>query len=329
MAKNKQIQNMVIKGREHVIKGEYSKALITGEKLLKAGELYGYVIQAQAHNFKGKPDLAIETIRKLIEVEPEHLFAWRLLAELYRDTGQFDLAIEAYEKALKCADAPWQRIELAKATMMVMAERYEEALQSLNSVITEDVAISLPVKSLKCTCLNSLGQHQQAIDLCLTSISEVMQEGPEILKEEYMGLMYNLHHDLARAHWQLDRQTSQALAALRKSLEYTNAAPATSLRLLREINSSQLTGQEKALRLQLGAKLIQPVMAHGHAHYDYVRQYDVACVDVQEAMEFIHELEFRARSESLKILNVKELEGQLDQYRGVYFQSSIKLEHNH
>ena len=75
MAKNKQIQNMVAKGREYVLNGEYSKALMMGQKLLKAGEIYGYVIQAQAHNLKGKPDLAVDSIKKLTDSRPEDLYA--------------------------------------------------------------------------------------------------------------------------------------------------------------------------------------------------------------------------------------------------------------
>lgn len=328
MAKNKQIQNMVSKGQEYVLNGEYSKALMMGQKLLKAGETYGHVIQAQAHNLKGKPELAVDSIKRLTDSQPEHLYAWRMLAELYRDLGKFDLAEDAYDKASKCPDAPWQRIALAKASVMVMAERYQAALESLNEIVTEDVAIILPVEALKCTCFNSMGAHQKALDLALETIEKVKLEGPEILEDAFTGLMYNLYHDLSRAYWQLDQQSSKALNALYKSLEYTNSAPVTSLRLLREINALELSGEEKALRIQLRARLNRPVMAHGHAHYDYHRQYDVACIDVAEAMEYIHELEFIASLGSIKLLDVRELQGSMDKYRGVYFQSPIRLEHN-
>ncbi len=326
LAKNKQIQSMILKGREHVQKGEYSKAVNAGERLIKVGEPYGYVILAQAYSSKGKPDLAVEAVEKLTQEQPEQLYAWRLLAEIYRDTGDFKKAAMAYEKALKCVDAPWQRIELARASMLVMAEDYEEALKCLDSVITEDLSISLPVESLKCTCFNSMGEYVKAEENARTAIDKAEYEGPEILEAEYSGLLYNLYYDLARAQWLQDQQSTKAVVALMKSLEHTNGAPVPSLRLLREINAQKITGSEKTLRLHLRAQLNQPIMSKGEAHFHYHREYDVACTDVSEAMEFIHELEFTANPGSIELVNVRELKGAVQQFRGVYFQSPIQLE---
>ena len=69
-------------------------------------------------------------------------------------------------------------------------------------------------------------------------------------------------------------------------------------------------------------------MNRGQAHYNYHREYDVACADVSEAMEFIHELEFMADPSSIKLVNVRELKGSVNEFRGVYFQSPIQLEPN-
>ena len=328
LAKNKQIQSMVLKGRDHVQKGEYSKAVSTGEKLIKAGEPYGYVILAQAYSSKGKPDLAVNAVEKLTEEQPEQLYAWRLLAEIYRDTGEFEKAAGAYEKALKFVDAPWQRIELARASMLVMAENYQEAISCLSNVITEDLSIALPVESLKCTCYNSMGDYSKAEESARSAIEKAETEGPEILQNEYSALLYNLYYDLARAQWLQDQKNSKATVALMKSLEHTNGAPVPSLKLLREINAQKLTGDEKTLRLHLRARLNQPVMNRGQAHYNYHREYDVACADVSEAMEFIHELEFMADPGSIKLVNVRELKGSVKEFRGVYFQSPIQLEPN-
>tara|TARA_Y100000589_G_scaffold238939_1_gene226365 strand:- start:1523 stop:2551 length:1029 start_codon:yes stop_codon:yes gene_type:complete len=328
LAKNKQIQNMILKGREHVQKGEYSKAVSAGERLVKAGESYGYVILAQAHSLKGKPNLAVEAVEKLTQEQPEQLYAWRLLAEIYRDTGSFEKAASAYEKALKCVDAPWQRIELARASMLVMAEKYEDALECLDSVLTEDLSISLPVESLKCTCFNSMAQYLKAEENALATIAKAENEGPEILESEYSALLYNLYYDLARAQWMQSHQGTKAIVALMKSIQHTNGAPVPSLRLLREINGQKLTGNEKTLRLHLRASLNQPIMSKGEAHYKYHREYDVACTDVSEAMEFIHELEFMANPGSIELVNARELRGTVNEFRGVYFQSPIQLEPN-
>ena len=328
LAKNKQIQNMILKGRKHVQKGEYSKAVNTGEKLIKAGESYGYVILAQAYTSKGKSDLAVDAVEKLTQEQPDQLYAWRLLAEIYRDTGDFEKAAEAYEKALKCVDAPWQRIELARSSMLVMAEKYEEAIECLSNVVTEDLSISLPVESLKCTCFNSMEQYARAEEIASSAIQRAESEGPEILENEYSALLYNLYYDLARSQWLQEQKSSQATIALMKSLEHTNGAPVPSLRLLREINAQKLTGTEKTLRLHLRARLNQPVMNRGQAHYNYHREYDVACMDVSEAMEFIHELEFMAEPRSIELINVRELKGTVKEFRGVYFQSPIQLEPN-
>jgi len=73
---------------------EYQRALAIEPRFADA--LHGL---AQAYHAKGEFDLAIETARKILEIDPDDILAWTAISRAYQRKGMVPEAEEAGNKA--------------------------------------------------------------------------------------------------------------------------------------------------------------------------------------------------------------------------------------
>lgn len=332
MAKSKEIEKLLEKGQTQIRERDFHKALKTATKLVNFEVPFGFVLQAQAYAGKNQIDPALKALDQLVKLEPDALYAWRIKAEFERDCSRFEESLESYRQALTCEKAPEDRILLAMASVQIMNSDYKGAIETIEKLeglkqLTPD--LTLPAKSLKLTANIGLENYEPVQNQGL----EILKEAEEKLKEhffsEYRVLYFNTNFDLARSAHFHEKEDTKALGYLMDSLKYSNGAPPAVLGMIREINNLTSDSETQLFRVHLRGKLEEPVMAHGMPHHHYLREYDVAAVDMDEAMEFICELETQAVPGSLQVARAAKIQGEEVPHKGVYYQSSFELEHKH
>ncbi|MBT3783986.1 hypothetical protein HOF92_03350 [bacterium] len=324
-----QFKDLIIKGSEHLRAGEFAKAQKVSQKLIKAGLAQGYLLKFQAHQKRDQTQEALKILREYTVAFPKDLIAWKTLAEFCRDQDFFDEGIMAYDQALECHEAPLEKIYLARASTLLRASRYEEALVDLEK-ISDSGEMSLPVRVMKLSCYNGLDQCAKSLERAPEILADIEMIGEEVLENSIPMLNYNTRFEIARANWNIHKDQSKSLQNLFQALRFIQVAPPPALQLLREINSQDTNAECKLFEVIISAKTKVPTMEHGHPHDEFVRQYEVMAEDPDECLEFICELETQIKSNSLRIRKVGDANNQVDgDLKGVYFQSLPELLHNH
>lgn len=112
-------------GNMYLRNKEYEKALTQYKKALeiakgnKKDESMIYSEIAQIHLEQGKPELAIEKIRKSLEYDKNNEYAYITLGNIYRQNKEYEKALAEYKKAL----------ELAKVEKSIESEIYSKIAQ--------------------------------------------------------------------------------------------------------------------------------------------------------------------------------------------------------
>jgi tetratricopeptide (TPR) repeat protein len=102
----------------------------------------------------------IASLRRAVEIDPKFARAWLWLGEIYKFTGQTDLALQAYQKAVEVAPQEPVSYKALGFTLMGM-RKFEEAIpvwQNFSEIAPDD---SDGAANLS-TCLSRLKRYQEA-----------------------------------------------------------------------------------------------------------------------------------------------------------------------
>jgi tetratricopeptide (TPR) repeat protein len=186
----------------------------------------------------------IASLRRAVEIDPKFTRAWLWLGEIYKVTGQEDLAIQAYQKAVEVAPQEPVSYKALGFTLMGM-RKFEEAIpvwQNFSKIAPDD---SDGAANLA-TCLSRLKRYQEA-----TSALEAAVK----INPERAGLQLQL----GSAYLQ-SGSDEKALAAFKLAIEADSGSDTLSSDMLNSV-AYALAEKKKSLpqALQYAEKAVHEV----------------------------------------------------------------------
>ncbi len=175
---DKEILNLLQKGRDHYEAGEYDKAEIFLTKAVKEGVRFADIMNMLGviHHTKGQLALAQDYLEKAMVINPNYIEAALNLAVTYNDVGQYSKAKALYTHITGFQKNPEEPIEpFAKGKIANMHADLGKAYAEVGDLE------------------KSIEQYRQALDLCpdyidiRTRLGQVLRDAgqPEVACEEF------------------------------------------------------------------------------------------------------------------------------------------------
>jgi len=132
-------------GSIYALSRKYDKAIIEGERAiaLNPNSSTAYVWLAMSLNYAGRPEEAINSIKKAMRLSPfPPAFYILNLGHAYRETGRYEEAVTEYKNCLKLTP---NNIFAHKGLVMTYASagRYKEAREAWSELIKLDLKMSV------------------------------------------------------------------------------------------------------------------------------------------------------------------------------------------
>jgi tetratricopeptide (TPR) repeat protein len=145
----------------------------------------------------------IASLQHAVEIDPKFARAWLWLGEIYKFSGQFGLALEAYNKALEAAPEEPVSYKALGVTLMEM-RRPEEAIPVWQNFIKIAPGDSVGPANLA-LCLTTLNRYQEAVSILESAVK---------INPDQAGLQYQL----GSAYLQIGND-EKAIAAFHRAVE--------------------------------------------------------------------------------------------------------------
>jgi len=186
----------------------------------------------------------IASLRRAVEIDPKFTRAWLWLGEIYKFTGQVDLALQAYQKAVDVAPQEPVSYKALGFTLMGM-RKFEDAIpvwQNFSKVAPDD---SDGPANLA-TCLGRAGRYQEAISALEAAVKINPERG-------------GLQLQLGTAYLQSGND-EKALAAFQRAIEADSGSDTMNANTLNSV-AYALAEAKKSLpqALQCAQKAVQEV----------------------------------------------------------------------
>ncbi|HLY07177.1 MAG TPA: sulfotransferase [Rhizomicrobium sp.] len=133
----------------------------------------------------GDVQAAIPALSRVVELEPQHPAAWRLLGDAFADAGNMDAAAKAYIRYIAGAVAELKMLEMAAAFGPEQFELAEQLLQEFLKTYPTDVAAAHALGKL---CIQYLPDHAEKI------FAQVVELAPDFTPalDDYLNLLQNV-----------------------------------------------------------------------------------------------------------------------------------------
>jgi len=134
-----------ILGNVYLIMRQYEKAIVEGERSveLEPNAAFLHVLLGSALGYAGRLDEAIAHIKQGIRLDPIPPWLYYFhLGRCYRQKGQYEQALTAYEKGLSCSPGSLANL-IGLATVYVLLNRQEEAKAAAKRVLEIDPSFSV------------------------------------------------------------------------------------------------------------------------------------------------------------------------------------------
>jgi tetratricopeptide (TPR) repeat protein len=169
----KRAKKLYDSAREMLKEERYEDALEVARKLRKLSDSGAYDIEGLAYFELDRNEDAVRVLREGLAIEPGIWFNWHLLGNCLSNLGQFDDAMQAYERAEGCADADRSLIELNRAIVAMRQNAYISVLAHLNRIESyESEESRWRAISLRVNALHALGRDREAEQLGSKTLGE-------------------------------------------------------------------------------------------------------------------------------------------------------------
>lgn len=133
-------QILLLRGVARHHRGDYAGAIADQKSCL---EYHPYFVNAlnnlgMSLNAMGRHDDAIEPLKRLRVLQPDHLESHINLAAAYRGKTDYASAVEEYRSALKLKPKDPTELQLELAATLETAKRYDEALHELSAILIHE-----------------------------------------------------------------------------------------------------------------------------------------------------------------------------------------------
>ncbi len=207
---------------------------------------------------QGLPARALEVLDEGLQVVPELWQLWQLRGNILSDGGQWDEALESYERALPLDGADTNSLRLNRATALWRMEQLDEALEEISQTdgTVQDATVSLcgRLQAVRVALWAEQGQCDEAAERAAELWDE--QQELEVDEEEAAPLSVAFSQigwallrcgqpqrarDWAKAALEVDRTNGQALLLARESTPDLPLGEAT----FRVVLAGQTEGDEE------------------------------------------------------------------------------------
>ncbi len=310
-ARRKKSEDLAGRGFGFLREGDYEAALEVAKELEEIRYTAAFDIAAQALAGLGKLEKAVETLERGVKEAPDSWLNWQLLGNYRSDMGDFEGALDAYERALTCQGVWEDSIRLNQAILASRCGDHERSLIHLDMV--RDPELSLQVTAAKMTALQDIGRLNEALSLADTCLS---QEGEVEDEDETLA---QIAAKQGRLRLTLGYASDDVRCFAMDALE-TFHSNSDLLALIRDIDGRY---SDKAQYLRL---LVDGCLHDGHPLRQetkgYFVTYDVVAETQEQALGWVREFEDADNSEiMLRIEESEVLEERPDDPMGIYWRS--------
>ena len=187
-------------------KGKYELALKSIEKVieLEPGDSKAWYNEGVVLSDLGRDDEALKSIENAIELEPNDFDAWSYKGAILRNLGRHDEALKVFEKAIELESGD-SKAWYNKGVVLRDLGRDDEALESIEKAI-EFESNDFNAWSSKGVLLRDLGRDDEALE----SIEKSFE-----LEPKSANVLYNY----ACIYYSIKGDKEKALSLLRKAIE--------------------------------------------------------------------------------------------------------------
>lgn len=303
-------RELMDKGYGYLRSNDIGRAKKVAKKLLNMHFSGGYEILAQAYEYEGNREKALQTLKEGVRNVPQVWVLWLQLGNLQSDLGVHDEAVKSYERALKCPNAQSDNVYFNQAINLHRHGKHEEALSKLEALTDED--FTLPKAGLTCTIFNALGRHDEVIGLAGQWLAKI---GDSVEANKLAFEQATLHVEMAQAFLKGKNDSQSAMSHIHNALWF-DKTHAVALRMVREINHKE---SPEARHYWIIAQGLWTTEIEGSADLPaFYSTYEVVADSPDEALEYIKQLEPDDVQDSMTVEEWKELESCPDFLKGVY-----------
>lgn len=158
----------------HYNLGSFEEAETFEKKALEKGEFYnGWKHLGVVYHARAELKQALDCYKKAAELEPDNTELVNKIAQIYRDQGRLNKAIELFEYSTKSSEDPnvINSSNVALAQILIQKNKFSEAKESLNKVLKEDQK-NVSARIIMADLYRKKGDYQQAMDLCRQLLDE-------------------------------------------------------------------------------------------------------------------------------------------------------------
>ncbi|MDX2284038.1 MAG: hypothetical protein NW241_07735 [Bacteroidia bacterium] len=300
-------EQLVATAWELIEEGELEDALDIAMQLTQHGVGEGYSIRASISEAEDNPEEALKLVQEGLSRFPQE---WRLMlhqGELLGQAGEFDQALESFDRAAAQPGADQTWVVLNRASMLARMQQYDEALAALRSISDPEAITSAFAMELE------ILDHQEAYEEILRRAEEALDQLPDPDYEDDLEALGSIYYYVASAAWQLDQDPDLVEDYLRNAIEF-NRTNMDLPGLLREMNP-QFSDQSRLYSLLVSGELEQP----GEEPIGFLTTYAVVADSPDEALEFVKAFEIEhIDRDSLQVIEYEEAENEENDPKGLY-----------
>jgi tetratricopeptide (TPR) repeat protein len=293
---------------------EYEDALVVARKLRKLHHSGAYEIEGLAYSGLDRTEDAVRVLREGVGEAPGVWLNWHLLANCLSDLGQYDEAMQAYERAEGCVEADHSIIDLNRAVVASRQEAHLSVLAHLNRIESyQDEEARLSATKMRVSALRGLGRVAEAEELGKKTLRE-WRDANEGDAKEIVGNLAGILCDLTVARGE-DRE-----AVRERAIEWWRLTRFDGLLApIRELRPRRSPAAQY-FQLKLNGEVTPgSAFAAEIGGAGYLTAAHVVADSEEEALALYIELNPPAAGVTLMIRQAEILESQPNDLKGVYF----------
>jgi tetratricopeptide (TPR) repeat protein len=292
--------------------GEHDAAEALGGRLLELGWSGGFEVLGLAASGRGDHARACAILRDGVQAVPASAALWHLLGVACSDAGDYEAALEAFERALSSEGANLVAVRFNRAIAHERARVYDRALEDLEPILSlpRPPPFAEEALALAAECLARIGRAEDARVMVQAAYDACAPSDPRRAR---------LSGELALA---LARASADATAVhpyFEHAAEHGVATPA-----LLALGRKLLGPRTDAPRVYRLALRFAAAAQHGlPAQADALRVFEVAASDLERALELARPYLPAAAREGARIEAHRELEVSGPREEGVHWASDV------
>lgn len=160
--------------------GSFEEAEALEKQALEKEEFYnGWKHLGMVYRARAELKQALDCYKKAAALEPDNTELVNKIAEIYRDQGRLNKAIELFEYSTENSEDPnvVNSSNVALAQILIQKNKYSEAKKYLDRVLKEDQK-NVSARIVLADLYRKRGDYQQAMDLC----RQLLDEDPGMAK---------------------------------------------------------------------------------------------------------------------------------------------------